>query len=100
MDQYPALKYAGMDTTVQFNLQPVVVTLALTPSAISENGGMSTVTATLSRSLSAATTITVRPVADAYTVPADSTITIAAGQHRERVGHGGHHSGEQHPRRA
>ena len=80
MNQYPALKYAGMDTTVQFNLQPVVVTLALTPSSISENGGMSTVTATLSRSLSSsATTITVRPVADAYTVAADSTITIAAG---------------------
>ena len=80
MDQYPALKYAGMDTTAQFNLQPVVVTLTLTPSSISENGGMSTVTATLARSLSAATTITVRPVAGAYTVPADSTITIAAGQ--------------------
>ncbi len=79
-NQYPALKYAGMDTTVQFNLQPVVVTLALTPSSISENGGMSTVTATLARSLSAATTITVRPMADAYTVPADSTITIPAGQ--------------------
>ena len=31
-NQYPALKYAGMDTTVQFNLQPVVVTLSLTPS--------------------------------------------------------------------
>ncbi len=79
MDQYPALKYAGLDTTVQFQLQPAVVTLALTPSSISESGGMSTVTATLSRSLSAATTITVRPVADAYTVGADSTITIPAG---------------------
>ena len=79
-NQYPALKYAGKDPAVQFNLQPVVVTLALTPSSISENGGMSTVTATLSRSLSSsATTITVRPVAGAYTVPADSTITIAAG---------------------
>ena len=81
MDQYPALKYAGMDTTVQFQLQPVVVTLALTPSSISESGGMSTVTATLSHPSSAATTITVRPVAGAYTVSAtDSTITIAAGQ--------------------
>ena len=80
MNQYPALKYAGMDTTVQFNLQPVVVTLALTPSSISENGGMSTVTATLARSLSAATTITVRPVTGAYTVGSDSTITIPAGQ--------------------
>ena len=79
MDQYPALKYAGLDTTVQFQLQPAVVTLALTPSSISESGGMSTVTATLSRSKNTATTITVRPVADAYTVGADSTITIAAG---------------------
>ena len=79
MDQYPVLKYAGMDTTVQFQLQPAIVTLALTPSSISENGGMSTVTATLAHPLSAATTITVRPVAGAYTVGADSTITIAAG---------------------
>ena len=79
MDQYPVLKYAGMDTTVQFQLQPARVTLALTPSSISESGGMSTVTATLAHPSSAATTITVRPVADAYTVAADSTITIAAG---------------------
>ena len=79
MDQYPVLKYAGMDTTVQFQLQPAVVTLALTPSSISESGGMSTVTATLTRSWSTATTITVRPVAGAYTVGMDSTITIAAG---------------------
>ncbi len=79
MDQYPVLKYAGMDTTVQFQLQPAIVTLALTPSSISESGGMSTVTATLTRSWSSATTITVRPVAGAYTVAADSTITIAAG---------------------
>ena len=80
MDQYPVLKYAGMDTTVQFQLQPAIVTLALTPSSILENGGMSTVTATLARSRNTATTITVRPVTGAYTVPADSTITIAAGQ--------------------
>ena len=40
---------------------------------------MSTVTATLARSRSTATTITVRPVVGAYTVAADSTITIAAG---------------------
>ena len=80
MDQYPVLKYAGMDTTVQFQLQPARVTLALTPSTISESGGMSTVTATLAHPSSAITTITVRPVAGAYTVPADSTITIPAGQ--------------------
>ena len=78
-NHYPVLKYAGMDTTVQFQFQPAVVTLALTPSSISESGGMSTVTATLSHPSSAATTITVRPVAGAYTVGMDSTITIAAG---------------------
>ena len=79
-DQYPVLKYAGMDTTVQFQRQPAIVTLTLMPSSISESGGMSTVTATLTRSWSTATTITVRPVAGAYTVGTDSTITIAAGQ--------------------
>ena len=78
-DQYPVLKYAGLDATAQFQLQPAVVTLALTPSSISESGGMSTVTATLSHPSSAATTITVRPVAGAYTVGMDSTITIASG---------------------
>ncbi len=80
MDQYPVLKYAGFDTTAQFQLQPARVTLTLTSSTISESGGMSTVTATLAHPLSAATTITVRPVTGAYTVGMDSTITIAAGQ--------------------
>ena len=55
------------------------VTLALSASAIGENGGISTVTATLSHPSSAATTITVRPVADAYTVGSDSTMVIVAG---------------------
>ena len=80
MLQYPALKFASMDTTVQFQRQPVIVTATLTPSTISENGEMSTVTATLTRSRTEATTITVRPVTGAYTVGADSTITIASGQ--------------------
>ena len=74
------LKYAGMDTAVQFQIQPPIVPLTLTSSTISENGGMSAVTATLTRSRSTATTITVRPVTGAYTVGMDSTITIAAGQ--------------------
>ena len=55
------------------------VTLAANPASISENGAVSTVTATLSHKSSAITTITVRPVSGAYTVGADSTITIAAG---------------------
>ena len=77
-DQYPVLKYAGMDTTAQFKLQPSVVMLTLMPSTISENSGVSTVTATLVHPSISATTITVRPVAGAYTVGSDSTITIAA----------------------
>ena len=40
---------------------------------------MTNVTAALSHPSSEATTITVRPVADAYTVGSDSTIVIAAG---------------------
>ena len=80
VNQYPVLKYDGMDTTVQFDLQPEIVMLTLTPSTISENGGVSTVTARLTQSLDATTTITVRPVAEAYTVGMDSTIVIASGQ--------------------
>ena len=59
-------------------LQPTV-TLALSPTSISEAGGVATVSAKLSHRSAAATTITVRPVANAYTVGSDSTITIAAG---------------------
>ena len=55
------------------------VTLTSNPASISENGAVSTVTATLSHKSSAITTITVRPVAGAYTVGSDSTITIAVG---------------------
>ena len=47
-------------------------------SAIDENGGTTTVTATLSHASSAATTITVQPVTGAYTVGTAATIEIAA----------------------
>ena len=56
------------------------VTLAVADSAIAENGGTTTVTATLSHASSAATTITVQPVSGAYTVGSDATIEIAAGE--------------------
>ena len=56
------------------------VTLAVADSAIAENGGTTTVTATLKRAWSAATTVTVTAVAGAYTVGSDATITIAAGE--------------------
>ena len=56
------------------------VTLAVADSAIAENGGTTTVTATLSGASSAATTVTVTSVAGSYTVGSDATITIAAGK--------------------
>ena len=56
-------------------------TLTLTDSSISENGGSTTVKATLSNASSAETTITVSGVSGAYTVGAgaQSKIVIAAG---------------------
>ena len=56
------------------------VTLAVGTSAISEDGGTTTVTATLNRVSGAATTVKVAGVAGAYTVAMDSTIVIAAGE--------------------
>ncbi len=60
------------------------VTLAVSPASISENGGVATVSATLSHPSSAATTITVsaapgtNAVAGDYTLSAATTVTIAA----------------------
>ena len=58
------------------------VTLSVSPDSISENGGTSTVSATLSHPSSAATTVTVTPVAGFYTVGtgAAGIIVIPAGQ--------------------
>ena len=53
--------------------------LALNPTSISENAGLSTVTATLSRPSSEPSTVTVAAVSGSYTVGTDATITIAAG---------------------
>ena len=50
-------------------------TLVLTPASISENAGVSTVTATLDRTTSAATTITVSAAAVAPAVSGDFTLT-------------------------
>ena len=55
------------------------VALGLASSSIAENGGSTTVTATLNRASSAATTVTVTAVSGFYTVGADATITIPAG---------------------
>ena len=60
------------------------VTLVLTPASIDENGGVSTVTATLSGTTSAATTVTVSATAVSpavsgdFTLSSTTTLTIAA----------------------
>ena len=54
-------------------------TLALAPASVSENGGIATVTATLSNPSSEPSTVTVAAVSGSYTVGTDATITIAAG---------------------
>ena len=64
---------------------PPTVTLVLSSSSVSENGGVSTVTATLNRASSAATTITVsaspgtNTAAGNYMLSANKTLTIASG---------------------
>ena len=55
------------------------VVLSLNPPSVSENGGTSAVSATLSHPSSEATTVTVTEAAGFYTVGLDATITIAAG---------------------
>ena len=70
---------SGTGTITDDDAAPTV-TLALADDSIPENGGATTVSATLSHPSSAATTITISPVADAYTVGSDATITIAAGE--------------------
>ena len=54
--------------------------LSLNPASVSESGDVSTVTATLSRASSAATTVRVTPVSGFYTVGSDAVIVIAAGE--------------------
>ena len=56
------------------------VMLELSPASISESGGTSQVSATLSQALGAPVTVTVTALAGAYSVPSSAnTITIAAG---------------------
>ena len=69
----------GATLTVRDDDAAPGVTLALNPASVSENGGLSTVTATLSRPSSEPSTVTVTAVSGSYTVGSDTTITIAAG---------------------
>ena len=72
------------------------MTLSASPASISENGGVSTVSAKLSHPSSAATTVTVTAVSGFYTVGSDATIVIAAGQTANATGHGDDRGGRQH----
>ena len=74
----------GMTEWVRLVPPATNATLVLTPASISENAGVSTVTATLDGTTSAATTITVSAAAVAPAVSGDftltgTTLTIAAG---------------------
>ena len=73
---------SGLTLTIADDDDAPGVTLALSPASVSENGGVSTVTATLTNPSSAATTVTVTAAAVTgfYTVGSDATIVIAAGE--------------------
>ena len=73
--------YDEAELTFQITVQEETptVTLAVADSAIAENGGTTTVTATLARASTLDTTVTVTAVSGAYAVGADAEITIAAG---------------------
>ena len=70
----------GAALTVRDDDSAPGVTLALAPASVSENGGIATVTATLSNPSSEPSTVTVAAVSGSYTVGTDATITIAAGE--------------------
>ena len=75
---------AGLIVAITDNDDTPQVSLVLTPASISENGGTSTVTATLDRPSSEDTTIAVAAAAGTDTVATDfslsgTTLTIAAG---------------------
>ena len=76
-----AVDPSGVTLTITDADDPPAVTLALSPAAVSENGGVSTVSAALSHPSSAATTVTVTAVSGFYTVGAgaNATIVVAAG---------------------
>ena len=72
---------SGATLTLTDNDAAPGVTLSVASSPIPENGGSTSVSATLTHPSSAATTVTVTPVSGSYTVSSsDATITIAAGE--------------------
>ena len=82
----------GAALTVRDDDAAPTAALSLDPASVSENGGLSTVTATLSHPSSEPSTVTVTAGSGAsglYTVGLDATITIAAGSTTAAHGHGG-----------
>ena len=73
------MSVTGAGLTIEDDDAAPGVTLALDPASVSENGGVATVSATLSHPSSQPSTVTVTPVSGAYTAGSDSTIVIAAG---------------------
>ena len=78
---YNALANVDVSLTTTDDDGPPAVTLSLSPSSIDESGTANTaaVRATLSRASGTATTVTVTAVTGFYTVGADATIVIPAG---------------------
>ena len=91
---------ADLTLTITDDEDAPTVTLALSSSSISENGGSTTVTASLDRESGEATSITVSAtpgtgaLASDYTLSENTTLTIAAGGDNEH-GHGDAHGGQQ-----
>ena len=73
---YDAVPDVDVSVTTSDDEAAPSVTLSVNPTSVSENGGASTVTATLSGKSSAATTVTVTPVSGAYTVGSGAAATI------------------------
>ena len=69
----------GATLTVRDDDAAPGVALAVNPASVAENGGVSTVTATLSRPSSQPSTVTVTSVSGSYAAGTDATIVIAAG---------------------
>ena len=77
---YNRLANVDVSVTTTDNDPAPGVLLSLSPSSVSESGGVSTVTATLSHPSIEPTTVTVTPVSGSYTVGSNAVIVIAAGQ--------------------
>ena len=73
------MSVTGATLTVRDDDAAPGVALAVNPASVAENGGVSTVTATLSRPSSQPSTVTVTAVSGSYAAGTDATIVIAAG---------------------